>query len=69
MYKTHVDNVCSIQVCHVRCCCRLWPCVDTVQAARPPSLYYYSCKCASQGKFVCNSPELEALTQLSRGMA
>lgn len=38
-------------------------------ATRQPPLYYYSCECASQGKFVCNSPELEALTQVSCGTA
>lgn len=59
-------SLCAVRAAMGGVAARLWPCVDTVQAGLwnpdtlQPALYYYSCKRASRGKFVCNSPELKA---------
>ena len=70
--RTHRGQACSVR------CCREKAGLDSVQAGslspamhplcRPGCLYYYSCKCTSrEGKFVCNSPELEGSNGAERG--
>lgn len=70
--KIHVNNTCIIFPlhCHVRCCCSLALCghcagQSAAQSLCGPLCIITAVSVPAGGKFVCNSPELEALTQLS----
>lgn len=70
--KIHVNNTCIIFPlhCHVRCCCSPALCghcagQSAAQSLCGPLCIITAVSVPAGGKFVCNSPELEALTQLS----